>query len=251
MAQSKTPKQLSKFLAYVLGRQPDEFGLIPDEQGFIKIKELLKAVNEEEGWKFVRRHHINEILFTLPDPAIEIKEDTIRAKNPDNLPRKVRHLTPPKILYTCVRRKAHPATINRGILPMGHSKVVLFASRDMAEKVGKRIDAMPVLLTVHTTKTMKQGVVFYQFGRSIFLADAIPPGCFSAPPLPKPKAQPQKEVPAGELQPQRTPGAFLLDMTDQNSRRNPVRRRRHKKEIAWKKERKNNKKRKNKIWSDL
>ena len=49
MGIKKKHKQIAGFLSYVLGRRPDEFGLVLDEDGFITIKEFLKAVNEEDG----------------------------------------------------------------------------------------------------------------------------------------------------------------------------------------------------------
>ena len=30
MGQGKPPKQLAKYISYILGRRPDEFGLVPD-----------------------------------------------------------------------------------------------------------------------------------------------------------------------------------------------------------------------------
>ena len=33
-------KKQAKFLAYILGVHPDEFGLVPDKEGFVKIKDL-------------------------------------------------------------------------------------------------------------------------------------------------------------------------------------------------------------------
>ena len=38
---------LSRLMSYVLGNRPDEFGLVPDKEGYITVKELLKAINEE------------------------------------------------------------------------------------------------------------------------------------------------------------------------------------------------------------
>jgi putative RNA 2'-phosphotransferase len=36
-------------LSYVLGRRPDEFGLVPDADGFVRLKDLLKALHEALG----------------------------------------------------------------------------------------------------------------------------------------------------------------------------------------------------------
>ena len=85
MARQKSPKQLSKFISYMLGRKPAEFGLVPDQDGFVKIKDLLKAVTEEEGWKYVRRSHLDEILYSWTDPPFEILDKQIRAKCRDQL----------------------------------------------------------------------------------------------------------------------------------------------------------------------
>jgi RNA:NAD 2'-phosphotransferase (TPT1/KptA family) len=54
---------LSRLLLYMLGHKPDEFGLVPDRDGFVTLKELLQAINEEPEWHYVRRSHINEVLM--------------------------------------------------------------------------------------------------------------------------------------------------------------------------------------------
>ena len=47
MAVQRAPKQLAKFFDYVLSRRPDEFGLVLDADGFVRIKEFLKAVGKK------------------------------------------------------------------------------------------------------------------------------------------------------------------------------------------------------------
>ncbi len=59
-------KKKAKFLKYVLGLNPDEFGLVLDKDGYVKIKDLLKAVHEEDGWRSFRQANINEIMISLP-----------------------------------------------------------------------------------------------------------------------------------------------------------------------------------------
>jgi putative RNA 2'-phosphotransferase len=87
MGKPKSPQSLAKLITYILGRRPDEFGLVTDTEGFVKIKELLKALTEEEGWKYVRRFHLDEILYSLADPPFEILGKQIRAKRRDQLVR--------------------------------------------------------------------------------------------------------------------------------------------------------------------
>ncbi|MFW5875013.1 MAG: RNA 2'-phosphotransferase, partial [bacterium] len=60
-------QQLAKLLSYILEKRPDEFGLIPDEQGYVSIKELLKVFAETEGWRHIRRSSINELMLSQVD----------------------------------------------------------------------------------------------------------------------------------------------------------------------------------------
>jgi putative RNA 2'-phosphotransferase len=218
MVQQSPPKQLAKLISYMLGHKPAEFGLVPDRNGFVKIKEFLKAVCEEDGLGYIRRSHIHEILITVSDPPIEIKDNFIRATDRDKLPGFSPAQTLPKLLYTCVRKKAYPFVLDKGIFPMGFDHVVLSSMPEMAKRMGKRKDRMPVLLTIRTRKSLEKGIRFYQAGDTLFLAESICPGCFSGPPLPKQKELPlTKEEPA-EKKEQKIPGSFIMDLKDKNKK---------------------------------
>ena len=210
--QQQSPKQLAKFLNYVLSRKPDEFGLVTDKEGFVKIKELIKATIEEEGLKYVRRSHINEIMITLPNHGLEVAENLIRAINREHLPKQSFALDPPKLLYTCVREKAYPYVLDNGIMPTGFSKVILSSNRDLAQRMGRRSDHGAVLLTVQVNQSEVKGVVFFTAGESLFLADYIPPDCFSGPPLPKDLPDTRK-ADKPQKEPAKIPaGSFFLDL---------------------------------------
>jgi putative RNA 2'-phosphotransferase len=207
-------KQLEKIISYILGRNPAEFGLVPDPDGFVKVKEFLKVVQEEKGLRHIRRSSIDEILITVPDPMIEIRENQIRSKafQPSSIYQRSRDV--PKIIFTCVRRKAYANVIEKGISPMGFSHVILSSDPDMAEKIGRRRDPEPVRLTVQTSKCVDKGVAFYDGGETLYLAESIPPDCFSGPPLPKEKALPAKIDALDEPPRDRMPGSFILKLKD-------------------------------------
>jgi len=221
MSKQRTPKQLAKFIDYILRRRPDEFGLVADENGFIRIKELLKAVNEEEGFRYVRRSHLDEIMLCVPDHPFEVADNAIRSKFRDQLPQLALAQDPPKLLYTCVRRKAHPHVTEKGILPAGFSRIILSSNPEMAARLGRRIDRPAVLLTVQVQPCKERGVAFFQAGENLFLADFIPAGCFTGPPLPKekPVAPPPDEL---EPQPQQRPaGSYIIDLDQKIDARVP------------------------------
>jgi len=209
MDRLKSLKQLAKLIDYILGRKPDEFGLVPDAHGFIRIKDLLKALAEEDGFQFVRRGHLDEIQLTLGERSFEIVDNRIRAADRRHLPENIPATDLPKLLYTCVRRKAYPHVSQKGIRPTWHSQVVLSSSARLARRMGKRMDSSPIELTVQVAHCRRQGVIFRQAGQNLFLADRIPAGCFSGPPLPKEKTAAERP-----LQPEQppTPGSFFVDL---------------------------------------
>ena len=239
MAINRKSIQLSKFIGYVLGKEPGEFGLVPGEDGFFKTKEFLKAVWEEEGYRHVRESHLNEILLTVPDPPFEIKEKLIRSVDWRKLPSIAEADNLPKLLYTCVRRKAHAFALEKGIFPVGHDRVVLSSKPEMARRIGRRFDGDPVLMTVQTAASTECGVVFFRAGDDLYLADSIPAGCFTGPPPPKEKPLDQKPKKLKEETEtaERTPGSYFVDLTPKKERKKKDHRNRQK-DIAWKRERK-------------
>lgn len=230
-------KKLANLILYILERKPDEFGLVPDNEGYVKIKSLLRAVNEEEGFKYVRRFHIDDIFSSLPDFQIEIKDSFIRTKNINNLPERLMAVNPPKLLYTCVKKKAYASVLENGINPVGSEKVVLSSTAEMAERIGKRFDQSPVLLTVHVRKALDGDVAIYTSGE-LFFSGHLPPSCFTGPPLPKQKEEPKPADKQMKFAPKTMPGSYILNIEPDEEKKRRTQLQRKKKEVNWKKERK-------------
>ena len=244
MHRTKSPQTLAKFIAYILERRPDEFGLVTDKEGFVKIKELIKAITEEKDWKYVRRFHLDEILYTLPSPPFEIFDKHIRAKRRDRLPEALLTRDPPKLLFTCIRKRAYPFVLDKGISPAGHHHVILAADRKLAERIGKRTDQEPLILSVHVQKSIANGVRFYQTGELLYLSESIPPGCFSGPPLPKEKTETKKTEKLDTAAQPKAAGSFLVDMNQLADRRQSAGGKAQKSKLDWKGTRKPIKKKK-------
>jgi putative RNA 2'-phosphotransferase len=216
MGRSRTLQSLSKMLTYVLARRPDEFGLVPDANGYVKIKDLLKALHEDEGLRYVNRSHLAEIILSVPEAPIEISENRIRARNRDTLPLTAEAEALPKVLFTAIRRRAYAVVLERGVQAADNARIVMTPVREVAERLGKRIDPEPVILTVLVQICRDQGVTFAQAGEDLFLADLIPPGGFSAPPLALEKCAEARptEKPANTSKRSETPGSFVIDTGD-------------------------------------
>ena len=75
-------ESLARLLSYILCRRPDEFGLVLDETGRLPVKELLWALAQEEGWGYVRRSHLEEVVNVTSPGAFELDQTHIRALQP-------------------------------------------------------------------------------------------------------------------------------------------------------------------------
>ena len=218
MGKTRTPQVLAKMLAYMLGRRPDEFGLIPDADGFVRMKDFLKALHEEADWGYVNVSHLNEVLLSVPGAPFEIRENRIRCLRLEIPDVEVEDRKLPKLLYAAVRRRAYPHVHAEGIRPSSHPQVVLAADRGMAERLGRRSDPDPVILTVNVLSASEAGVMIVPSSEGLFLADYVPPACFSGPSLPpdKPSALEKPILEKGLHRPA-TPGSFLLEREKHSS----------------------------------
>jgi putative RNA 2'-phosphotransferase len=238
MALKKSPRDLAKLLAYILGRRPDEFALVPEADGYIRVKSLLQALSEEAGWRHVRESHLREILLSVPDPPVEMVENRIRAVDRSHLLQPEFEPAPPGILYGCVRRRAWPHVKDKGLAPSAEAQVCLAADEQAALRRGRRIDPDPVTVNIHTSTACRLGAVFFRYGPRLFLTDAVPAAALTGPPLPKVKEAVPVKPPAPAA---KTPGSFVLDLTQDRASAKEGRKR--KKDPHWKRERRRSRKR--------
>lgn len=214
MKKRNSQESLAKMLAYILGRNPEEFGLVPDANGYVKIKDLLKAICEEEGWRHVRRSHLDEVVMVISDPPIEMEGPLVRATDREHLSRYRVSENLPSQLYLCVRKKAYPVVLEKGVSSSSYPFVVLSDSPAMAERLGRRFAASPVLLTVSVPKMQVRGIEFLSAGGSVYLVDRMPPDCFTGPPLAKTREETKSKEAPSRASVAKTPGSFLLEISN-------------------------------------
>lgn len=233
----KEIQRLAKFLAYVLGVRPDEFGLVPNPDGFVPIKELLQALKEEEEWRFVGRGHLNELLHAGFREELEIQGESVRWRTPrgDFTPRPAGES--PQRLYCAVRPRAHPVVLEKGLKPFKGPWVVLARTQELALRIGRRKDPSPVLIQVKAKEAARRNIQFFATQGELFLVEELPADLLEGPPV----TQKQKERLALKpsipkpIQPS-TPGSFYLDFTEQAGPAKQASRRRDK-DPAWKRDR--------------
>jgi len=236
MGKRRNPKQLEKFVAYVLGRRPDEFGLVLDDQGWIRLRDLVRAISEEPGWGYVRKSHIHEILITAAKKPVVLDDERIRAADRDDIPHREEGVSPPKLLYHCLRRRAHSAVAEKGIRTSGQAELLFATTKELAQRMGKRRDTEPVLLTVQAQRACEAGIKFLKYGEFIYIADHVPVEYFTGPPPPqverKEARKPGKE-PAAMAE--NLPGSFTFNAERSRTlQQQRLKRKGLRKEIGWK-----------------
>ena len=231
-------------MTYILEHRPDEFGLVPDMDGFVTDKEFLWAIHEEEGWGYVRQGHINEV-FQGKDRSLFLHDDKrIKALNHHwNLDTETPSLSLPKLLFLAVKRNAHPIVMEKGLLSNPGGFHILSPERAMAMRIGQRRDQKPVLLEIMAARAGSDGIPFFPFG-ALFLTSEIPIEYISGPPVPKdiPKPLPKKSPKEPEPLPDFQTGTFILDA---NRDMDPSRRPKGKKGKGWKEEARKERRRRN------
>lgn len=239
----KNVKQLEKFLFYVLAKRPDEFGLMLNIDGFAKITDLIKAVSEEEGFRYIRESHLKEILFSTPEPIFEISDDRIRATDRSGIEKFEN--TIPKLLYYAVKRKAYGHILEKGILPDHHySHIVLSSDQNMALRIGKRKDSKPVIVTIPTSIAVAEDVDINRIGETLYISRHIPASCISGPSLEKIIGIPTKKESPKPAQKAEAfnPGSFFMKPVEENDKKNE--------KGDWKNSKKRLRKEKRNSWPD-
>lgn len=218
MNHSKNVKQIEKFLFYVLGKRPDEFGILLDIDGFIKITDLARAISEEDGYRFIRDSHIREVLISSSESLFETSDDRIRAIDRSGI-EKFENIIP-KLLYYAVKKRTYGHILEKGIYPdHGNSHIALSSDQSMALRIGKRKDNHPVIVTVPTTISINEGVDLNRIGESIYVSRHIPASCILGPPLEKiigiqTKKEPPKSAPKPEMF---SPGSFSMKPAEEKT----------------------------------
>jgi putative RNA 2'-phosphotransferase len=211
---SRLPRDLetlAKMLAYLLGRRPDEFGLVLEEGGWVGVKKLLQALHEEQGFSRARREDLERLAALISSPPLEISGERVRSLAPPP-PELRRDLTepPPSLLYLAIPPKIHPLVWEGGLKPGGGRELVLARTPEVALRLGKRRDNHPLLVTVAAQAAAKGGISFQAYGEELFLvAGAIPREFLQLPPPPKEAAPPK---PGAKAKARPEPGAVLLDL---------------------------------------
>jgi putative RNA 2'-phosphotransferase len=206
---------LGKLIIYALRHRPDEFGLVPDREGYVSLRELQQAIAEEKGWSYVRRSDIMEVAHTTARGLLDVVDNRIRVCLADDSAPTINAdpTAPPALLFHATTRKRYPHILRHGLHPTASEYVYLTTDRDLAMRRGRRRDPNPVLLEVRAREAWDMGILFYHSYPLSYLTEFVPPDVIHGPPVAAVMPDPVRLTKT--IQPKVrdiTPGSVLLDL---------------------------------------
>ncbi len=164
---------LSKFMSFVLRHKPQNFGLFPDQYGFVKIEDLLTVLKDRYG--DVQFSDIERVVQSCPKARFETKGERIRARYGHSIDVMLDRepFQPPDFLYHGSSPAMKDTIITEGLKPMRRTYVHLSKTKEEAFLVGRRKSKNPIIFTVKAKEAYLRGMKFYDMG-VVVLTEALP-----------------------------------------------------------------------------
>lgn len=181
--------KLSKELSYALRHKPEEYGLTPDELGWVSVSDLIEALHKRK-WSVnvgtgtlggagieVDWNVLKHIVDTDEKGRYEIERNRIRAVYGHSFLKPIEQTEeePPEFLYHGTGEKTRSAILKEGIKKMNRQYVHLSEDTETAISVGRRHDKQAVLFEVSARHAFIEGIKFYKAPNGIWLSQDIPP----------------------------------------------------------------------------
>jgi len=164
---------LSKFMSFVLRHKPQNFGLVPDQYGFVNVQDLLTVLKNRYG--NVQSSDIEAVVQNCPKKRFEIKGEKIRARYGHSIDVMLDRepFCPPDFLYHGTSPAMKDTILTEGIKPMRRKFVHLSKTKEEAFQVGRRKSKNPIVFVVEAKEAYQRGVKFYDMG-VVVLTEAVP-----------------------------------------------------------------------------
>ncbi|MGI0053728.1 MAG: RNA 2'-phosphotransferase [Thermoplasmata archaeon] len=170
---------LGRVLTGVLRHFPEKYGLLIDDHGWIPLPALVQAISSQHrGYHWLRAHHLVAIAESDPKGRYEVRDEKIRATYGHTVEVHLDLPTEniPDELYFPVTPAEAPIVLEVGLKPTDRRKVHLSRTAEDARAAGAVRTPEPVILLIDAKSARREGIVIMQAGKTVFLADGVPPG---------------------------------------------------------------------------
>ena len=169
----KQLQKLKKLLLNLLAKNPSEFMLVTEADGWLRITDIHKALMEIGVTHLTPKALLQYfLLYGFNEFETDEKNKLVRARLPREGIFLYRPKNPPPFLFVPIRPKAFWATEKQGIGPQGKKWLPLFASRSKALIFGKRFHHSPLIIKVLAEMAHQAEIIFYYAGSQLYLIDS-------------------------------------------------------------------------------
>jgi putative RNA 2'-phosphotransferase len=172
--------KISKYLSRHLRHDPGRIGIRLDEQGWVDVDVLLKALADRNFQ--VSRDELEEVVRSNDKQRFALRDGKIRANQGHtvDVDLGLTPVAPPPVLYHGTTGGFVASILDGGLKPMDRHHVHLSPDRETATKVGSR-RGRPVVLVVDAERMTGEGYTFYKSENGVWLTEHVPSWAITLP----------------------------------------------------------------------
>lgn len=171
-------EKLGRTMAGIL--RHGRFDLRMDDQGFVRIKDIVSKVKENNPrMHWLRPHHIIALADTDPKGRYQISGDEVRATYGHTIKLKLKLDTDniPDTLYYPTTEDEADIILEAGLMPSDRSMVHLSLTYDDAFAAGSVRTENPIILAIDTNACFDEGYDIGRAAKTVFLCKQVPADC--------------------------------------------------------------------------
>jgi putative RNA 2'-phosphotransferase len=172
--------KISKYLSRHLRHDPGRIGIKLDEQGWVDVDVLLKALADRNFQ--VTREELEEVVVRNDKQRFALRDGRIRANQGHTVDVDLGlvPVVPPPVLYHGTTGGFVAAILDEGLKAMDRHHVHLSPDRETAIKVGSR-RGKPVVLVIDAKRMAGEGYTFYKSENGVWLTEYVPSWAITLP----------------------------------------------------------------------
>ncbi|MCD0443221.1 RNA 2'-phosphotransferase [Glycomyces sp. A-F 0318] len=166
-------KKVSKYLSRHLRHEPGRIGITLDEQGWVEVDVLLKALADRNFR--VSPEELEEVVERNDKQRFAMRDGRIRANQGHTVEVDLglEPAEPPPVLFHGTTGAYLEGIRTEGLKAMDRHAVHLSPDRETAVKVGSR-RGKPVVLVVDAARMSREGHVFHRSENGVWLTGHVP-----------------------------------------------------------------------------
>lgn len=168
-------EELSMEISKALRHEPEKYGLIIDNNGWVNIDDLIYSLKQKK-WNSICIKDLEIMIKNSKKKRHEICSNKIRALYGHSIFVNInkKSTKPPKYLYHGTVKKFIESIKKKGLIPKGRQYVYLSSDIATAIEVAERRNDEPIILIINAEKAFNEGILFYIVEGNIWISNSIP-----------------------------------------------------------------------------